>query len=40
MAGNKYNNSTKELMKEFVDSFVPPPTKGLGLIVRKPLDQG
>jgi hypothetical protein len=40
MAGSKYNRSTKELFKEFVDSFVPPPPKGFGLIERKPLDQG
>lgn len=40
MAGSKYDKSTKELFKEFVDSFVPPPAKGLGLIERKPLEQG
>jgi len=40
MPGSKYDKSTKELFKEFVDSFVPPPAKGLGLIERKPLDQG
>lgn len=40
MPGSKYDKSTKELFKEFVDSFVPPPAKGLGLIERKPLDEG
>ena len=40
MPGSKYGKSTKELFKEFVDSFVPPLAKGFGLIERKPLDQG
>lgn len=40
MAGSKYSKSTKELFKEFINSFVPPPKKGLLLIERKPLDQG
>jgi hypothetical protein len=40
MPGSIYNKSTKELFKEFVDSFVPPPEKGLGLIERKPLGEG
>jgi len=40
MAGSKYDKSTKELFKEFIASFVPPPPKGFGLIERKPLDQG
>jgi hypothetical protein len=40
MPGSKYDKSTKELFKEFVASFVPPPPKGFGLIERKPLDQG
>lgn len=40
MPGSKYDKSTKELFKEFVASFVPPPASGFGLIERKPLDQG
>lgn len=40
MPVSKYDKSTKELFKEFVASFVPPPPKGFGLIERKPLDQG
>ena len=40
MPGSIYDKSTKELFKEFVDSFVPPPAKGLGLIERKPLGEG
>jgi len=40
MSGSIYDKSTKELFKEFVDSFVPPPAKGFGLIERKPLDEG
>src|SRR5690554_5265883 len=32
MPGSKYDKSTKELFKEFVDSFVPHPAKGFGLI--------
>ncbi len=40
MAGSIYEKSTKELFKEFVDSFVPPPETGFGLIERDPLDQG
>ena len=35
-----YEKSTKELFEEFVDSFVPPPAKGFGLIERKPLSEG
>lgn len=35
-----YDKSTKELFKEFVDSFLPPPEKGFGLFERKPLDEG
>jgi hypothetical protein len=35
-----YPKSTRELFKEFTRSFVPPPAKGLGLIVRKPLVDG
>ena len=35
-----YDKSTKELFKEFVDSFVPPPAKGFGLFPRKPLGEG
>lgn len=40
MPGSKYDRSTKELFKEFVDSFGPPPAEGFGLIERKPFDQG
>ena len=40
MAGTIYNKSTRELFKEFIDSFVPPPAKGLGLIERKALAEG
>jgi hypothetical protein len=40
MPGSIYEKSTRELFKEFVDSFVPPPAKGLGLIQRKALDEG
>ena len=40
MPGSIYSKSTKELFKEFLDSFVPPPPKGFGLIERKPLDEG
>ena len=40
MPGSKYDKSTKELFKEFIDSFVPPPAEGFGLIERNPLDQG
>lgn len=40
MPGSKYDRSTKELFKEFVESFVPPPPNGFGLIERKPLNQG
>ena len=40
MLGSIYDKSTKELFKEFLDSFVPPPAKGLGLIERKPLGEG
>lgn len=35
-----YQKSTKELFEEFVQSFVPPPRKGFGLIERKPLSEG
>jgi len=35
-----YEKSTKELFREFVDSFVPPPAEGLVLIERKPLGNG
>ena len=35
-----YQKSTKELLEEFVHSFVAPPSKGLGLIERKPLSKG
>ena len=35
-----YDKSTKELFKEFVDSFHPPPAKGFGLVERKPLGEG
>ena len=35
-----YEKSTKDLFKEFVDSFRPPPPRGFGLIERKPLDAG
>ena len=40
MPGSIYDKSTKELFKEFVGSFVPPPAKGFGLTERKPLDEG
>jgi len=40
MPGSKYDKSTKELFKEFVDSFVTPTAKGFGLIEQKPIDQG
>ena len=40
MPGSIYSKSTKELFKKFLDSFVPPPPKGFGLIERKPLDEG
>jgi endonuclease len=35
-----YPKSTKELFKEFVDSFVPPPPTGFGLDQRKSLTEG
>ena len=35
-----YDKSTKELFKEFVNSFLPPPSKGFGLVKRKPLGEG
>ena len=35
-----YQKSTKELFEEFVQSFVPSPSKGFGLIERKPLSKG
>ncbi len=40
MPGSMYEKSTKELFKEFADSFVTPPAKGFGLIERKPLYDG
>jgi len=41
MPSSKYDKSTKELFKEFVDSFDPPPEKGFPeLSERKSLDQG
>jgi len=40
MPGSIYDKSTKELFKEFIDSFVPPPAKEFSLIKRKPLDEG
>lgn len=42
MAGTIYDKSTRELFKEFINSFVPPPAKkkGFGLIERKPLAEG
>lgn len=40
MAGTIYNKSTRELFKEFIDSFVPPPEKGFGFFARKPLSEG
>ncbi len=40
MAGSIYDKSTRELFKEFVGSFIPPPAGGFGLIERKPLDEG
>lgn len=40
MPGSIYDKSTKEIFKEFVDSFIPPPAEGFGLIERKPLDEG
>jgi hypothetical protein len=40
MAGSIYDRSTRELFKEFVGSFTPPPAGGFGLIERKPLDEG
>jgi len=40
MPGSKYKKSTKELLKEFITTFVPPPPKGFGLLERKPLVQG
>lgn len=39
MSGRIYEKSTKELFKEFVGTFVPPPSKGFGLIERKPLNE-
>ena len=35
-----YKKSTKELFEEFIKSFVPPPSKGFGLVERKPLGKG
>lgn len=35
-----YEKSTRELFHEFVNSFVPPPPEGFGLIERKPLAEG
>lgn len=35
-----YDKSTKELFEEFIHSFTPPPSKGFGLIERKPLSNG
>jgi len=35
-----YKKSTKELFEEFVQSFVPPPSKGFDLGERKPLAEG
>jgi hypothetical protein len=35
-----YSKSTRELFKEFVDSFVPPPPAGFGIFPRKPLADG
>lgn len=35
-----YDKSTKDLFKEFVESFRPPPPKGFGLIERKQLNEG
>lgn len=40
MPGRKYDKSTKELFKEFADSFAPPQANGSGLIERKAVDQG
>jgi len=40
MPGSIYDKSTRELFRDFVDSFVPPPAGGFGLIERKPLDAG
>lgn len=35
-----YPKSTKELIEEFVNTFVPPPSEGFGLVERKPLSEG
>lgn len=35
-----YSKNTKELISEFLDSFVPPKDKGFGLFERKPLSEG
>lgn len=35
-----YQRPTRELFEEFVQSFVPPPSQGLGLIERKSLSKG
>ena len=40
MPGSIYDRSTRELFKEFLESFEPPPEKGLVEIRRKPLSEG
>jgi hypothetical protein len=35
-----YQKSTKELFEDFLKSFVPPPSKGFGLVESKPLGKG
>lgn len=40
MAGSIYDKPTKQLIKEFVKSFVPPVPKGSSLTERKTLEQG
>lgn len=35
-----YAKSTKELIKEFINTFIPPKSEGFGLIERKPLREG
>lgn len=39
MAKTVYDKSIRALIKEFTESFQPPPPKGFGLIQRKPLSE-